>query len=79
VRRDLRRLRDDRRVEVADHPSPRGDDAHHVSQELAAVDVLPARIGVGEMRAEVAERERAEQRVADGVQQGVGIGARRGR
>ena len=74
VRRELRRLRDDRRVDVADRVATLARQRRDVAQQRAAVGALPARIGVREVRAEVAQRERAEERVADRVQQHVGIG-----
>ena len=77
VRRELRRLGDDRRVEVADRQPAAAHEADDVAQQRAAVGALPARIGVGEVRAEVAQRERAQQRVADRVQQHVGVASGR--
>ena len=42
-------------------------------QQRAAVRILVARVRVGEMHAEVAQRERAKQRIGDRVQQHVGV------
>ena len=45
-----------------------------LAQQHPAVGALPSRIRVGEVRAEVAQRQRAEDRVADRVEQHVGVG-----
>ena len=45
----------------------------HAPQELAAVDALVAGVRVGEVPADVAQRRRAQQRVADRVQEHVGV------
>ena len=74
VRREPRRLRDHRRVDVADAIALFDASATTCAQEVAAVRALPARVAVREMRAEVAQRERAEDRVGDRMQQHVGIG-----
>ena len=74
VRRELRRLRDDRGIDVADLVAARVDQRRNVAQEHAAVGALPPRVGVRKVRTDVAQRERAQQRVADRVQQHVGVG-----
>ena len=50
-----------------------GDQFQRVLQELQAIGILPARIGIGEVHADVAERERAQQRIRDGVRQHIGV------
>ncbi len=55
------------------HPSLRGK-RRDVAQQHPAVGALPPRIRVGEVHADVAQRQRAEDRVADRVEQDVGIG-----
>ena len=74
VRRHARRLRDDGGVDVDDLQLQRGELLRHVAQQLAAVDALELGIGVGKVLADVAEAGGAEQRVADRVQQHVGVG-----
>src|SRR5690348_12117396 len=44
-----------------------------MAQQLPAVDALVARVRIGEMPADVAQRRGAEERIADGVQQDVGV------
>src|SRR6185503_5975961 len=73
VRRHARLLREDRRVDVHD-PEPRG--FHFLSrlpEQHAAVDLAVAGIRMGIVPADVAQRRRAEQRIADRVQQDVGV------
>ena len=43
-------------------------------QKYEAVRTAPAFVLIGKMRTDVAERERAEQRVRDGVRERVGVG-----
>ena len=51
-----------------------GDQVHHRSQQHQARDSCVARVGVREEPAEVAQRQRAEQRLADRVREHVGVG-----
>ena len=60
---------------VAQAPIP--EQARDVAQQLAAVDAVVLRVAVGKMPADVAQRRRAEQRVADRVQQHVGVAVAR--
>ena len=48
--------------------------AGDVPQQHAAVDAFPARVRVGEMLADVADRQRAEYGVADRMQQRIRVG-----
>ena len=73
MRRHPRGLRNDRRVDVADRVAGGRHFVRHGPQQHAAVGVLVARVAVREMLADVAERGRAEQRVADRVDQNVCI------
>ena len=43
-------------------------------EEVEAVGPLPARVGVGEVSAEVAQRRRAEEGVDDRVREDIGVG-----
>ena len=45
-----------------------------MAQQLPAVDALETLIGIREMLADVAQRGRAEQGIADRVQQHIGVG-----
>ena len=64
MRRHPRRLRDDGGVHVADAKTLLTHQMQHLTQQDAAVDVLVLRLGVGEMFADVAQRCRAQQRIA---------------
>jgi hypothetical protein len=46
----------------------------HFGQERDARDIFIARVGVGEVCADVAEGGRAEERIADGVHEHISIG-----
>src|SRR5204863_5960197 len=59
--------------EIAGLPAAARRERHHMTEQHAAVGALPLRIGVGKMRAQIAERQRAENRVAHRVQQYVGV------
>ena len=74
VRRHLRRLRDDGGIDVADAPAALLQLLGDAAQQDAAVDAGKRRVGVREMAADVAQPRRAQQRVADRVQQHVGVG-----
>ena len=74
VRRELRRLRDDGAVNIADAPAFGRHHTANFGQQHAGVRAFEARIGVGEMAANVAQRSRAQQRIGDSVQQHVSIG-----
>jgi len=50
------------------------DHRRDVAQQHAAVRARPLRLGVGEVHADVAQRQRAEDRVGDRVQKDVGVG-----
>jgi hypothetical protein len=74
VRCELRRLGDDRGVGIGDRIALRGRLRHHSAQQLAAVGVLPPRVVGREMVAEVAQCERAQNRIGERVQQHVRVG-----
>ena len=71
--RQLRRLAHHGAVDVADGPPGVGDDGADLGEQVDAVGAAPARVGVGEVLADVAEAGGAEQRVGDGVGHGVGV------
>lgn len=73
VRRELRRLCDDRAVDVLDREAGGLHARDAFAQQHAAVGALERGVGVGEMTADVAERRRAEQCVGDRVQQYVRV------
>ena len=68
------RLGDHRRVNVADVVTLARSEVHCVPEQRAAVRAFPLRIGVGKVHAEVAERQRAENRIGNRMQQDVGVG-----
>src|SRR5580698_6063704 len=43
-------------------------------QEHQAVAILPARVGIREVHADITQRERSERCVGDGVRENIGIG-----
>ncbi len=74
MRREPRRLGDHRRVEVAQRIAGGMRLLAHAAQQVAAVGVLVGRVGVGKVGADVTGAERAEDGVANRVQQCVGVG-----
>src|SRR5262249_2255957 len=70
----LRGLGVNRGVQVGDLESGLAHLCRDLAEEGAAVGVLVPGIGVGEVPADVAERCGSEQRVADRVDQDVGVG-----
>ena len=77
VRRQLRLLRDDDDVDVDDRIARVVHDGHRAPQQLDAVGVLPGRIGVGKVTADVARARGAEHRVGHRMADRVGVGVRR--
>ena len=59
---------------LLDRKALRPGEAGDVTQQHSAVGILPARIGIRKMRSDVAQRERAQDRVDDRVEQHIGIG-----
>ncbi len=76
MRRQLRTLADHHAVEVGDDHAVFGDHRRHMTQHQAAVGTLPARIGGRKVLANIAQCQRAQQRIAERVQQHVAIGMR---
>ena len=74
VRRHLRCLGSDGAVDVTHLPALFSYQADHVAQQYPAVGALEARIGIGEMLADVAQRRGAQQGIGQSVQQYVAIG-----
>ena len=72
IRRKFRRLGNHRRIDVPDREAARGHECDDMTQQCAAICILPL-VGRRKMRAEIAERECAENRVADRVKQHVGV------
>ncbi len=73
VRADLGPFADHGDIGIAQAPAARMQQAHAVIEELRAVGALPARIRWREMLADVAQRQRAEQGVAQRVDHHVAI------
>src|SRR5437879_1887331 len=61
-------------VQVHDAQAPFLQQAAHMLQETQAVRIFPFWVRVREMRSNITETRRAQERVADGVCQGVAIG-----
>ena len=74
MRADLRRLADDRRVEMGDQPAAGGDARDSIFQEDVGRSAFPAHVRGRKVRADVAIGDGAENGVGEGVQQHVGVG-----
>ena len=77
MRADLRRFRDQRRVDVDDPAFLRRQELADPPQNLQAADAANRFIRVRKMMADVALADRAEQRIGDGVGEHVRIGMAR--
>ena len=73
VGRELRTLRHDRRIDVADAIALRTNHFRDMLQELHARHAFPAIVTVGKVPAEISERRCAQEGVLDGVQQHIGV------
>src|SRR5277367_5599313 len=73
VRINFWRLCNDRCVHVHDFSISQRDDACGFLQKNLARHIFPARVGVREKMADVRFAERAEERIADGVHERVGV------
>ena len=73
VGRELRTLRHDCRVDVADAIALRTNHLCDMLQELHARHAFPAIVTVGKVPAEIAKRRRAQEGVLDGMQQHIGV------
>ena len=73
MRTDLRRLADERHVEIDDPPAFLAHAAHGVGKEAVGRRALPFRIGGREVLADVAVADGAEQRIGQRVQPDVGV------
>ena len=67
-------LGDQRRVDIDRPPAFFSQQRHSTAQQHAAVGTLVARVGVRKVAANIAQRDGAEQRVGNRVQQRIGIG-----
>src|SRR3972149_724085 len=74
MRRDARSLGDEGAVDIRDFPAAFINGFFDFAQQLAAVDVLVLRVGVGEMPADIAKPGGTEAGVTDGMDQYVGVG-----
>ena len=73
-RTQLRSFADYRRVDVCNAVAGGGDFCDDRLEKLRRVGALPLRVVVGEVRADVAERRRAKERVDEGVEKRVRVG-----
>src|SRR5579862_8345487 len=64
---ELRRLEHHRDVDVPDFEALPGGHPHRPAQQVEAARVLPLRIGIGKVAADIAETRRAEHRVSGRV------------
>jgi len=67
-------LGDQRRIDIDRPPAALGQQRHGAPQQDAAVGALVARVGIGKMAADIAQRHGAEQGIGDRVQQRIGVG-----
>ena len=74
VRKQLGALADDRDIDIPDAIPGGGDLVHYGREQLRRIGSLPAHVGIGEMRSDVAERGGAEKRVGHGMQQNIRVG-----
>ena len=71
---ESRTFADDGGVHVDDAVAGGRDLRHCGGEQFRGIGVLPLRVAVGEVRADVAERRRAEERIYQGMDQRVGVG-----
>src|SRR6185369_6253529 len=74
VRGEARRLRDHRRVDVADVPAGAADTPCRFGEQRERVGALVLRVALGKVVADVAERSGTEERVGDRMAERVGVG-----
>ena len=73
VRRELGRLREHGRIQIAELPAALAHERGNVPQQRNAVRALVARVGIWKMLADVTERERAEQGIHDGMREHIRV------
>src|ERR1700674_1721572 len=74
MRTKFRPLSNDDGVEVGNAQAVLGQQSAHAPQKLETVGVLPFRIGIGEMAADIPQSRGSEKRVTDSVRQNISIG-----
>ena len=73
MRRDLRALSIDRRVDIGDLPTGIGEQLPRCPQQFTTIDTTVTRISVRKMTPDIAKPSCAEQRINDCVQQNIGV------
>ena len=73
VRRELGRLREHGRIQIAELPAAFAHERGNVPQQRDAVRALVARVGIRKMPPDVTERECAEQGIHDGMREHVRV------
>ena len=73
VRRELGRLCEYGRIQIAELPAAFAHERGNVTQQCDAVRALVARVGIRKMLADVTERERTEQGIHDGVREHIRV------
>ena len=73
MRRELGRLREHGRIQIAELPAALAHERGNVPQQRNAVRALVARVGIRKMFADITERERTEQGIHDGVREHVRV------
>ena len=73
VRRELGRLCEYGRIQIAELPAAFAHERGNVTQQRDAVRALVARVGIRKMLADVTERERAEQGIHDGMREHIRV------
>ena len=74
MRGELGLLGDQRCIDIDRPPAFFRQQRHCAAQQHAAVGALVARVGVGKVAANIAQRDGAEERIGNRVQQRVGVG-----
>ena len=73
MRRELGRLREHGRIQIAELPAALAHERGNVPQQRNAVRALVARVGIRKVLADVTERERTEQGIHDGMREHIRV------
>ena len=73
VRRELGRLCEHGRIQIAELPAAFAHERGNVTQQRDAVRALVARVGIRKVPSDVTERERAEQGIHDGMREHIRV------
>ena len=71
--RQTRRLGDNRAIHIDHLPAPNPYELGHLPQKLTASDTFIFRIGIREVVPQIAEPQRTQTGITDGMNQGIGV------